>query len=79
MGETADKIAGIFAEAIADTAFDEIKISESEKVDRAIKTVKGALDKAHTGVLARIEAKPLNDILSNYCREEAALRHKKST
>lgn len=71
MGETANKITGIFAEAAADAAFDETQISESEKMDKAIKAVKGALDKAHSGILARIEAKPLNDILSNYCREEA--------
>lgn len=73
MGEAVDKIAGIFAEAIADTAFDEIKLSESEKVDKAIKTVKGALDKAHSGTLAYIKAKPLRNILSNYGREEAIL------
>jgi hypothetical protein len=71
MGDTANKIAGIFVDAMADAAFDEIKLSESEKVDKAIKTVKGALDKAHAGILARAEAKPLHSILSNYCREEA--------
>lgn len=71
MGETINKIASIFAQAAADAAFDEIQLSESDKVDKAIKTVKGALDKAHTGSMAYITAKPLHDILKNYCREEA--------
>ena len=73
MGDTTNKIAGIFAQAAADVAFDEIQLAESEKMDKAIKAVKGALDKAHAGALAYMTAKPLHDILSNYCREEAIL------
>jgi|GEM_PF-2474992 len=71
MGDTANKIASILAESTTDAIFDEIPIAESEKVDKAIKTVKNALDKAHTGTLAIIEAKPLHSILANYCREDA--------
>jgi len=71
MGETLNKIASIFAESAVDAAFDEIQISESEKVDKAIKAVKGALDKAHTGTLIYIKAKPLHNVLSNYCRDNA--------
>ena len=73
MGDAANKIASIIAESAADAVFDEIPLSESEKVDKAIKTVKSALDKAHTGVLAIMEAKPLHNILTNYRREEALL------
>ena len=71
MGEVTKKLIGIFTEAATDAAFDEVKLSESEKVDKAIKAVKGALDKAHSGTLAILEAKPLHNILSNYCREDA--------
>ncbi|MCL2003823.1 MAG: hypothetical protein FWG72_07465 [Oscillospiraceae bacterium] len=71
MGETANKLIGIFTEAAVDAVFDEVKLSESEKVDKAIKAVKGTLDKAHTGTLAIMEAKPLHNILSSYCREDA--------
>ena len=71
MGETSNKLIGIFTEAAADAVFDEVKLSESEKVDKAIKAVKGALGKAHSGTLAILEAKPLHNILSNYCREDA--------
>ena len=71
MGETANKIASILAESAADAVFDETQISESQKVDKAIKAVKSALDKAHAGILARITAKPLHDVLLNYERKEA--------
>jgi len=73
MGDTANKIANILVESAADAVFDEIPLSESEKVDKAIKTVKGALDKAHSGTLAIMEAKPLYNLLTNYCRAEAIL------
>ena len=73
MDDTTDKIVGIFMEAAADAAFDGMQLSESEKMDKAIKAVKGALDKAHTGVVARMTAKPLHDILSNYHREDAIM------
>lgn len=77
MGDTENKVARILAEAAADAAFDEIRISENEKMDKAIKAVKDALDKAHTGILTRMKAKPLHNILSNYCREDAiSLIHK---
>ena len=71
MGDTATKIASIFLEAIADAIFDETQISENEKIDKAIKAVKGALDKAHTGTMAIIEAKPLSNVLLNNNRENA--------
>ena len=71
MGDTANKIAGIFAQATAEAVFDEVQLSESEKIDKAIKTVKGALDKAHAGAKAYFTAKPLHSILSNYFREDA--------
>jgi hypothetical protein len=73
MGDAANKIASIFVEAATDAAFDEIQLSESEKMDKAIKAVKSVLDKAHTGILTRMKAKPLHDVLSNYCREDAIL------
>ena len=77
MGDVASKIGSIFAQATADVAFDEVQISESEKIDKAIKTVKKVLDKAHTGAVIYRTAKPLHDILSNYIRNEAiSLIHK---
>jgi len=71
MGETANKIVNIISQSTADAIFNEIPLSESEKVDRAIKAVKSALDKAHTGIIAMMEAKPLHNVLANYSREEA--------
>ena len=73
MGDTANKIASIFVEAAADAAFDEIQLSESKKMDKAIHAVKGTLDKAHAGAMAYMTAKPLHNILSDYCREDAIL------
>lgn len=43
MGEVVNKIGSIFAQAAADATFDEIQLSESEKMDKAIKAVKMAL------------------------------------
>lgn len=60
-------------ESAVDAAFDEIQITESQKMDKAIKAVKDALDKAHTGIMIRITVKPLYDILSDYDREKAIL------
>lgn len=71
MNDTVTKIASIFAEATADTVFDETQISESEKIDKAIKTVKCALDKAHTGAKILWEVNLLYKVLSNYSCEEA--------
>jgi len=77
MSDITDKIGGLFVQAATDAAFDEIQLSESEKTDKAIKIVKTALDKAHTGTIAIMEAKPLHNILVNYCREDAiSLIHK---
>jgi hypothetical protein len=73
MGDVTNKVAGILTQATADVAFDEIQISESEKMDKAIKAVKGALDKAHAGAMAYMTAKPLHNILSDYYREDAIL------
>lgn len=73
MGETINKIASILGESAVDAAFDEIQITESQKMDKAIKAVKDALDKAHTGIMIRITVKPLYDILSDYDREKAIL------
>jgi len=71
MGETVNKITSIFAQASADAVFDETKFSNDETMDKTIKTVKSALDKAHIGVMAKATAKPLHVILSEYCREDA--------
>jgi len=53
MSETTNKLISIFTQATADAAFDVIQLSESEKIDKAIKTVKEALEK-HTQVQWRI-------------------------
>ena len=73
MEDVVNKVGSIFVQAAADAAFDEVRLSESEKIDNAIKAVKDILDKAHTGVLVHREVKPLNDILLNFCRENAML------
>ena len=73
MENTAAKITSILAEAATDAAFDETQLSENEKIDKAIKAVKGALDRAHTGAKAYLTAKPLHNILSKYSREDAIL------
>lgn len=73
MGSALNKIASIFVQAAADAAFEKVQISESEKIDKAIKAVKGALDKAHAGALAHLKTKRLYRVLSNYCREDAIL------
>ena len=40
MGYVVNKVGSIFIQAAADAAFDEVQLSESEKIDKAIKTVK---------------------------------------
>jgi len=77
MGEILNKTANIFAQSAADVVFDEVQLSESEKMDKAIKVVKTAFDKAHAGTLAIVNAKPFHGILSKFNREDAiALIHK---
>ena len=71
MGETANKIASIITQGATDAVFDEARLSESVKIDQAIKNIKSSLEMAHTAILARQKAKPLYDILSSYCREDA--------
>ena len=71
MGAIAEKIIGIFTESAVDAAFDEAKLSDCEKLDKAIKTIKNVLGYAKEAVNAKIEATPLNNILDNYNREKA--------
>jgi len=73
MGETTNKIASIFAEATANAISDEIRLSESEKMDEAIKAIKSIIDKAYAGAKIYFKAKRLHDILVNYSREDAIL------
>jgi len=71
MDEVTSKIASIFAQSMADAAVDEVQLSESKKIDEAIKIVKSVLDKAHAVAMAEFTSKPLHNILSNYRREDA--------
>jgi len=71
MSELANKTAGVFLKSATDAAFEETKISDSEKVDKAIKAIKSALSAAHQVSKANFEVKPLKSAIANYCREEA--------
>jgi len=71
MGEVINKATGILTQSVANAAFDEIQLSEFEKTDKAIKIVKKALDKAHTGTIAIVEAKPFHRVLEHFNREKA--------
>ena len=61
----------VLAESTADAIFDETKISDNKTIDKAIKTAKSLLDKAHAGVMAKVAAKPLEEITAEYNREKA--------
>jgi len=71
MGDTANKVVSILAQAVGDAAFDKAQLSESKKIDDATKAVKKVLDDAHAGTKIYLTARPLHKVLSNYCRAEA--------
>jgi len=71
MENITSKLGSLFIQSAADAVFDETKLSDNETLDKTIKIVKSALDKARIGVIAKATAKPLHAVLSEYCRDDA--------
>ena len=68
---TISKIATVGLESALEAIFDEIKFSEDEKIDRAIKLINSASNKVDAGMEAYQTAKRLHDVLLCYDRETA--------
>jgi len=71
MTKTIGKIATIGLQSALDAIFDEIKFSEDEKIDRAIKLVNSVSSKVNAGVEAHQTAMRLHNVLLHYDREAA--------
>jgi len=71
MMDLTNKIGSLFVQSTAGALFDETKISDSEMMDKVIKSIKDALKAAHKVATANFDASPLQKMLSDYRRDEA--------
>jgi len=68
---TISKIATVGLQSALDAIFDEVKFSEDEKIDRAIKLVNSVSGKVDAGLKAHQTAMRLHNVLLYYDRETA--------